>query len=378
MSARPLCDAEVVACFTLFQDASHILVALSGGPDSVALLAMLAGWARGRPLALTAATVDHGLRPQSAAEAEAAGALAARLGIAHQVLPWIGEKPVAGLQEAARAARYRILSTFGAAVGASHLATAHTLDDQAETVLMRLAAGSGLAGLAAMSAATRRGGLVHARPLLGIAKARLVATCEARGLPFVVDPSNADPRFSRSRWRALSSQLAGEGLTGERLARLAMRAERAEEALRHEAAALLRRCPVRGEARDLAALADAPFEIALRALAGLLPPLGGDGHPLRLERLERLVAEMRDALRARRLLRRTLGGRVINLRSDGFVTLAPEPPRRRGLGGAKMPQAPGKDIVHLAEAFPLATAPCVHTLGDTCDHAGLPVAGRDR
>ncbi len=199
----------------------------------------------------------------------------------HRTLPWTGEKPQAGLQEAARAARYTLLSAEARRLGFSHVLTAHHADDQAETVLMRLASGSGIAGLAAMRMVSEREGLVLARPLLGIGKARLVATCTARGLPFVSDPSNVDSRFGRTRARAALDVLAGEGLSAPRLARLAARAARADEALslwteRALAEAGLRRtdCVAQADWRRLAAQ---PAEIRLRALTALVRDPDADG-----------------------------------------------------------------------------------------------------
>ncbi len=144
----------------VFSDATNILAAVSGGPDSVALLALLADWAKsnGRGIRVFAATVDHGLRPESAQEAADCGRLAAQLGIPHAVLRWEDPKPATGLQESARIARYGLLAAHARSIGATHVATAHHADDQAETVLMRLAAGSGIAGLAAMRETTRLDG----------------------------------------------------------------------------------------------------------------------------------------------------------------------------------------------------------------------------
>ena len=197
--------------------------------------------------ALIAVTVDHGLRAQSRREARAAKALATRLGIRHRTMRWTGEKPQTGLPEAARAARYHLLAVAARAAGAGHILTAHTLDDQAETVLLRMARGSGMTGLAAMARATvlpgqigparaaarargRRAAdpLLLVRPLLDLPKARLIATLEAAQISFCEDPSNVDPRFTRARLRELMPVLAGEGLDAKRLALLAQRLRRAE------------------------------------------------------------------------------------------------------------------------------------------------------
>ena len=153
-------DEEASALFSGLEDLRGLVLAVSGGSDSTALLVIAARWAEGlekrrkQPPKLLAVTVDHGLRPESAREAAAVKRLARRLGVPHRTLHWRGEKPKTGLQEAARIARYRLLAEAAARAGYEHILTAHTLDDQAETVLFRLARGSGLTGLAGMAPAS--------------------------------------------------------------------------------------------------------------------------------------------------------------------------------------------------------------------------------
>ena len=321
MTEAPLSEGECAALLSSLSDASGVVLAVSGGPDSTALMGAFAG----RPDAWVA-TVDHGLRRGSRAEAEAVARRAAALGLPHRILAWEGPKPRAGLQAAARAARYGLLAAFAREVGASHVATAHTRDDQAETVLLRLAAGSGVAGLAGMRASSRLDGLVLARPFLDVPKARLVATCLARSWPFVDDPSNADPRFARARLRATRAALAAEGLSDARLATLARRAARADDALEAVSRDTFRRLRSAG-ALDGAGLLALPEAVALRVVARALAEAAPGPLP-RLERLERLVlAELLPALAAGRPLRRTLGGALLQA-ANGRVTAAPAPPRR--------------------------------------------------
>lgn len=323
-AGAPLGDRDAETLLAPLPDA--VLLAVSGGPDSVALL----GLAAGRGGRVVAATVDHGLRPESAGEARAVGALAAVLGVEHHVLPWEGPRPATGLQEAAREARYGLLLDLARRLGLEAVVTAHTLDDQAETVLMRMARGTGIAGLAAMRPATHRDGFLHLRPFLGVPKASLVATCRARGWPHAQDPSNGDERFARVRWRRLMPALAEEGLTAERLALLAERARRAEEALGTVAGALLEEAR-RGEgAFEAAALAGAPFEIGLRAFILACREAAGPGAPERLERLEAAFLDLSQALREGRVLTRTVAGTILRLGRSGVVTFAGEGERRRG------------------------------------------------
>ncbi len=181
--------------------AGRIGIAVSGGPDSVALL-LLAHAAR--PGSVTAATVDHGLRPDATAEAAMVASLCALLGVPHAILPVTVADDPAGRQAAARKTRYRALGDWAAQEGVAWLATAHHADDQAETLLMRLDRGAGLAGLAGVRRArplAEAPGVTLIRPLLGWRKAELEAVVEAAGIVPVRDPSNADPRYDRTRAR---------------------------------------------------------------------------------------------------------------------------------------------------------------------------------
>ena len=178
----------------LIGSGGRVGIAVSGGPDSLALLLLAAA---ARPGALEAATVDHGLREESAAEAQFVAETSARLAIPHAILR--PPSPIRGsLQSAARAARYALLEEWRAARGLDHVLTAHHADDQAETLLMRLNRGSGLAGLSSIRAINGH----VARPLLGWRRAELAAVVAAAGLTWIEDPSNADPRFDRARLRA--------------------------------------------------------------------------------------------------------------------------------------------------------------------------------
>ncbi|WP_426215209.1 tRNA lysidine(34) synthetase TilS [Methylobacterium sp. NFXW15] len=310
--------------------AGHVLLAVSGGPDSTALMYAAASLRPTSPLLV--ATIDHGLRPDAAAEAEAVGRAAHALGLPHAVLCWRGDKPITGLQDAARAARYRLLADHAAQAGADLVLTAHTRDDQAETVLMRLAAGSALAGLAGMRPERQLApGLRLGRPFLGLDKTALVGWCEARGIPFVRDPSNTNPLFARARLRAAAKALAAEGLTSTRLARLAERAARDEAALRQAAQCALLdirlSAPDGGMRLDGLRLRDLPEAVALRCIDLAIEAAGGSGH--RLERLEALVfTHLLPALRAGTTMRRTLAGLVIGVDARGILIFSPAPPRK--------------------------------------------------
>ncbi|WP_052340830.1 tRNA lysidine(34) synthetase TilS [Salinarimonas rosea] len=328
----PLADAEADACLSpLLHDfrESGLILAVSGGPDSVALMRLAAPLARETGTPTRVVTIDHGLRPDSVEEAPRVARWAREAGLPHEIRAWDGEKPARGIQDAAREARYVLLSAAARAAGAGAILTAHHRDDQAETVLMRLCAGSGPAGLAGMRPRGDLDGLVLARPFLDLPKARLVATCMARGWGFVEDPSNASLRYARARLRRLAPQLADEGLGPARLAKLAARAARAEDALDAASIAAFARLAT-GQAPlvlDAAGLAAEPEEIALRVLSRAVRRVGGAAGYDRLSRLEAFWSRLAPAIAAGAPFRETLGGALATLEA-GRLVVTPEPPRR--------------------------------------------------
>ena len=239
------------------------------------------------------------------------------------------------MQEAARYARYELLAQIATRARFAHILTAHTLDDQAETVLFRLARGSGLFGLTGMAHAAplpldgvREIFLV--RPLLHLPKARLVATLKAARIAYAEDPSNRDPRFTRARLRSLMPALAREGLDARGLARLAARLRRAESTIQvavQAARSALAPLPWREHgpiAFETAAFAGLPAEVALRLLGEAVAHTGDEG-PVELAKLESLYEALRQA---RSRLRRTLAGALITLDRD-YLTVERAPARRR-------------------------------------------------
>ena len=205
----------------------RVAVAVSGGPDSLALL-LLAHRAFG-PQAV-ALTVDHALRASSADEAAMVGRVCSDLGVEHATLRWDGPKPSANIQAEARQARYRLMGDWCVAQGIAWLLTGHHADDQAETLLMRLARGSGTGGLAGIRAARDLGGGVTLlRPLLNERRASLAAVVAAAALSPVDDPANRDPRHDRTAARGLLATTPW--LEVERLAAGAAHLAEAETAL---------------------------------------------------------------------------------------------------------------------------------------------------
>jgi tRNA(Ile)-lysidine synthase len=180
----------------------RIGVAVSGGPDSLALLLLAAAVYPGR---IAAVTVDHKLRPESTLEALHVEDICARIGCPHSILEVAVPDGPGGLQAEARAVRYSALGRWVEAEGLSHVATAHHADDQAETVLMRLQRGSGLSGLQGIRPLRREGSMLVVRPLLGWTKAELVHIVSEAAVAFVEDPSNGDRRFDRAEMRRFLS-----------------------------------------------------------------------------------------------------------------------------------------------------------------------------
>lgn len=185
-----------------------VVVAVSGGSDSLALLLLAHAWALPRDITLHAVTIDHGLRPEAAAEAAFVASLCDGLDIDHTTLAWEGVKPAAGVPEAARKARYALIEDFALEIGGDLVLTGHTADDQAETVWMRLqretagsSLGRGLAGMARQSLLP--GGTLMARPLLGVSRRRLREYLASFPQSWVEDPSNHDVAYERVRVRRM-------------------------------------------------------------------------------------------------------------------------------------------------------------------------------
>ncbi len=319
--------------FADWKNVSALVLAVSGGPDSTALLWLASRWRNSlkRAPRLVAVTVDHGLRRESESEARAVARLAKSLKVEHRTLRWRGIKPRTGLPAAAREARYSLLADAAGKIGATHVVTAHTRDDQAETLMMRLARGSGLSGLAAMARETRRGPITIARPLLDVPKARLIATLRRAGIAYADDPTNRDRSFTRPRFRELMPQLTAEGIDSRNLARLAQRLARANAALESVVSVMEhsigRTSPAGLIEIDARAFATLPDEIALRLLGRAVTALGYEGSA-ELAKLEELLASLRAAAERRERIKQTLAGAMITLEPD-LIVVDRAPPRRK-------------------------------------------------
>ncbi len=313
--------ATAMAALGPFEAAPHIAVACSGGPDSMVLAHLGRQWAQSRGGNVTALVVDHGMRPGSVQEAETVRGWLAAAQIDAVVLTRPGPPPAADRQASARRARYALMGQWCRRAGVLHLLLGHHREDQAETLLLRLARGSGVDGLAAMAPVHETADLRLLRPLLDVPRERLRAFLKRESCPYVRDPSNDDPAFARVRMRAALPALAAEGLTPARLAATARRMARARTTLESAATeALARAAEIYPEGFAVVApgmLCGLPEEVALRALSRLLACVGGAAYGPRLERLERLHRWLVDGASAG--TGRTLAGCRIQRRSSGIL-----------------------------------------------------------
>ena len=350
----PISAQDARRLFAAWKAAPAIVLAVSGGPDSIALMWLAARWRRAlaRGPRLIAVTVDHGLRAEAAAEARDVKRLARSLDLPHRTVRWTGAKPRTGLPAAARAARYRLLAQAARAHGATHVLTAHTRDDQAETLLMRMLRGSGIAGLAAMARESEREGVRLARPFLNVSKSQLIATLKKAKIAFADDPTNRDTSFTRPRLRGLMPVLATEGGDVRNLARLASRLARANAAVEVLVDGAERYLALGGREAshpefgakafdaksfdaktfDAKAFAAMPEEIRLRLLLRAIDRFGHEG-PAELGKAEALLSALDRAASEktaeRRIsLKQTLAGALVSL-VDGRIRVEPAPPRRR-------------------------------------------------
>ena len=322
VSPLPITDFEADAAFDGFARLDHVVLAVSGGPDSMALMVLAAEWrARAKFAApsLSVATVDHGLRPESRFEAELVGRAAERLGLRHAILTWDGAKPRTGVAAAARAARYRLLEEHAQGVGRGNvaIATAHHLDDQAETFVMRLARGAGIDGLSGMRhkrPISDRSQIALVRPLLGFEKARLIATVAQRGIVYVEDPSNTDDRYERARVRSAMAKLGEAGLSPQALATSARRLSDAREALAYAEEQFIASLNISFGNEVFATLDRRAFDagpafLRQKVMVRLIARFGGDSPEPQLSEIEALSTRLRGVEKCAA----TLGGAMISI-----------------------------------------------------------------
>jgi len=318
--ARGVSDAfeRALADHPAHLKAQQVGLAVSGGGDSIAMLHLAA-----RRLSsgqLRAITIDHGLRPEAAEEIAEVARQAAELGVPHEVAHWQWDGK-GNLQAAARAGRREAIYAWALTHNLRHIWLGHTSDDQVETLLMRLARGSGIDGLTGMYPATTRDGLAILRPLLQISRADLRAWLKAERITWCDDPSNDDPRFDRVRARQMMDQLSKLGMTRKRLLQTAAHMQAAQISLQR-AAQSFANDHVQQDTGDLLFAPEAmdlsKEDAPRRVLAAALRWIAGQDYRPRFEQLLKFAAEARSGMKA------TLGGCLVLPNTDGRLRLTRE------------------------------------------------------
>lgn len=307
-------------------DCARIGVAVSGGSDSLALMMLLHEACIARGVVLKVVSVDHRLRPESRGELDRVAGICVARGLSHDRLEWRGWDGQGNLQNEARKARYALMAEWAQQEGVGAVCLGHTMDDQAETFLMRLARKAGSAGLSGMRARVEQGGIAWLRPLLTVRRDELQAYLEAHGVAWINDASNEDEAFDRIKARRALAELAPLGIGPEVLSEVAgnlgsenrilqgLVRDFAEGHVRQSYGAL---------ACDAEAFGALEPEIALRLLSAAVPWINGAAYPPRREALCKMLA----ALRGGRT--HTLAG-VIGLCRKGDIWLAREPGAEAG------------------------------------------------
>ncbi|MFA7277329.1 MAG: tRNA lysidine(34) synthetase TilS [Pseudobdellovibrionaceae bacterium] len=324
MTPKPISDTDFAAMMeslalppSLLE--SGVALAVSGGGDSMALSFLLETWCRVHGIPLTGLTVDHGLRPEAAREAEFVHQNFEKRGLTHCILKWEGIKPKSSLQEEARAARYHLMQNYCATHGIVALFTAHHGEDQIETVIFRLCKGSGLDGLVGMRPVQELGGGVNIiRPLLSVTHQDLIATCEENESSWIEDPSNQNDHYARVRMRAILGTLSEEGLTPARMAHVSRKLERAAKTLNQLTDDYYKNIVEGDKMSGLnvsrMALLALPDEIGLRLLTRMIGEVSTKkDYPARSEDIERLYARLKNNQNFKGA---TLGGCLFKLKKD--------------------------------------------------------------
>ena len=313
----PVSDYEFAAVMAPFKARTSIAVAVSGGADSMALLHLLDRWASVNGVAMRALTVDHGLRAGSAAEAKLVGTWCDKIGVAHEILTWSGEKPTRRIQEVARRARYTLLQDRCIRLGVSYLFVGHNRNDQAETFLFRMSRGSGPEGLSGMPLVNQRDFISVVRPLLSFERSRLETTLKLAGQDWIDDPANVDNRYARVRVRQKIKMLESHGVSASAVANTARICGEMRQMRESEVAVLAARCvtlhPEGYADINREGLTKAKNETAIGVVSALIKLIGGrDFAPKRVRQLP-LHRELFDPSKN---FVRTLGSCIISADDD--------------------------------------------------------------
>ena len=306
----------------------HVAVGVSGGVDSLALCLLAHTWGEQNGVKLTALTVDHGLRKESAREAAQVKSWLTRRGIAHVTLVLDQPFPRYGIQAFARKWRFQLLGDWCRTNLVDVVMLAHTIEDQMETICMRILADSGPEGLSGMRRNTVVRGLRIVRPLLKISKGRLVATCKAFNQDWVVDPSNEDTKYCRVKIRQLMPYIEKAGLESNKMVRLASSMEKLRNAFNNFSVSFIKKnggILKTGIAWiNLSSFEELPNKFKELLLLRLLVIIGGASWPSSKKKINRLI----DSLKQEKVTRITLGGCVIEKTILGKIWIYREIKRR--------------------------------------------------
>lgn len=294
MSRGDQAPSEALTAFLRDFGGKRLGVAVSGGSDSLGLLHLASDWGNAHGRTVFAATVDHGLRDEAAAEAARVGEICADLGVAHRVLKWRDWDQSGNLQAEARAARYRLLAGWARDLELDAVLLGHTQDDLAENFLIRLSRRAGVDGLSAMAAWFERDGQMFARPMLSVSRESLRGELYARNVAWIDDPSNENTAFDRVKARQALSVLAPLGLDGGALADVSRNLWDAREALEWQVNVLAAQAVAqdRGDlVMDVPAIQVAPVELRRRLLVAAVRWVSGADYAPRRASLAQVLGK---------------------------------------------------------------------------------------
>ena len=303
-----------------YYESKPIALAVSGGPDSTALMFLVSKSKKIKKNDVTILTVDHALRKESKSEVDLVKSNAKRIGFKCKILKWNGVKPSSGIQEAARKARYSLMLSWCEKNSVNQLFLAHHLDDQVETFLMRLSKGSGVDGLSSMSNITINSSISLIRPFLEIPKNKLIVIANFSKMKWISDPSNLNSSYQRSRMRKLLPIFSEEGIDPHHINLVIKRMNSAKEALNEIVNANIDKY-VKNMNDISYSLSYESFnklspEILLRILERLIMISSGSIYPPRRSKLEKIHSWL---IKENEVSAKTLSGTVIRKRKDYVI-----------------------------------------------------------
>ena len=318
---KPMKDLPEVKLFNKYIDDKPIALAVSGGPDSTAMMQIAALSKKLKNSNVTVIVIDHGLREESKNEANIVCKNAKLLGFKFKILKWNGVKPKTRVQEIARKTRYKLMTSWCKKKGIEKLFLAHHLDDQVETFLMRLGKGSGVDGLAVMNFVTETSSLKLVRPFLEIPKTRFIEILGITNLEWISDPSNFNSDYKRSRIRKILPILSKEGINSKQIGLVIKRMRSAKDALNSQTNTLLKK--YLSNVDNVAYFLNKEFfkdtkekEILLRALEKIFMNISGSIYPPRRNKLENILSWI---LENNNVKAKTLTGVVVRKRKSEFI-----------------------------------------------------------